>query len=296
MPPGLTRYPPGMLSYWKALFILVPVAAAATPPPTTPGPLTPLMAAAGVGTDPAFERVMAGEKQRPGHTAPTVLRQLLTSREVLRMSAEQGYAHKGGKHMLVWWFSELGFAGSVTEVRAGIEARLSESGFTRSPAEAGDSVSYSRTADGVTQHVDLRGPRGWTGGSREACGVELAWRVVQDTPAPPLTVAEVLTALPFLRDDRIDAPIWAGLAALPAAAVMLGGTWTRYYSLSAQLVAPADGGALRDTLVALLKSAGFEDGRAEDGRRNLERKRTGSFAQVFDPTPEGVRLHVQPES
>ena len=205
-------------------------------PVAEPAPITDiatLVGAAALGSDAAFSSVLAADKQRLDHTAPAALRDLLTSVDILRMSASQGLDYTDGVAGLVWYFNEIGIAGSEDDVIAAITDKLTGAGFAVGPPPSEHWNHFFQREDSQLRHeVMIEGPEGWTGGDREAAGVSLLWRVASRDPLPAPTFAEVVTALPYLVDDRIDASIYKALADLHVTSVTSGGTWTRYYSLS----------------------------------------------------------------
>lgn len=249
-----------------------------------------LLAAA--GTEPAFEELLAAHRHRTDFPAPEGLRRLLLGRQVLRFELSVAYRNAAGKSSLLWWLPEVGFPGGVDEVGAYVRKTLESGGLSCRPGP--DGLSCSARAAGMTQQVDVEGPRPWTGGKGPACGLRIRWSVDAPDRGPAPGVGALLARLPFLRDERVDPSLMAGLDALEARELSAGGTWSRYYSWDVRLVG---GPGLREKLAGLLRAAGFAAEGRERGYESFSRAATGSHALLYEAEADGsVRLSLQPES
>lgn len=260
--------------------------------PSSASDLQRLVLALELGSDDAFRAVLQADKQRSDHTAPEALRRLMTGREILRMDMGQGYRHEAGHHALSWWFSDVGMVGRSQQVGAYVDSALEAASLSRN---GDDPATFKGTTDAYETTVHLRGPHGWTGGSRQAAGIELMWSARSTTTSPQLTVSELLQVMPYFRDADIDAELYQELGDELLVGAALGGTWTRYYALSLELV---NRDALPARLVAMLERSGFErqdNADSDDGVRLL-RKHSGSHAQIGATKQGHVSLHIQPRS
>ena len=268
-----------------------------SPKPAADETVGRLLAGAQAGTDQAFQDFLGGHRHRADLPAPAGLRRLLLGRRVLRLEFGLAYRRSGTKAALDWWLAEAGFPGTVAEVGAYIQETLGGRGLAcrKSP----DGLSCSAQEKGTSQSVEIEGPRPWTGGRETACGVKIRWSATRQDTGPALSVQDVLAQLPALRDERVDPSLIAGLAPFTASELSIGGTWTRYYSWAVRISGgPAPGApGLRPKLSKLLQDAGFGAQGSERGYERFSRPKTGSYALLYEPDPDGsVSLSIQPES
>ncbi len=294
-----------------ALAIVVLIAACQPrPQPTAPAAPSPrgsetvarinsLLEAGQVGSDAPFKRLLASEKQRSDHRAPAGLRALLGGFEVLRMSMAQGIAHGEGRLDVSWFLAELGIVGEAKATNARIDRVLTEQGFQF--ASGGDRMRlYRKTTKSAEHEVAMEAAAPWVGGKRQACGTSVSWRIraLEKSPAPRLR--HTLAALPYLRDGRVSARLFDALADQRIERIDLGGTWTRYYTLSLNFAATdseSEATVLHGKVLAVLQAQGFEISKRSAAQIHLERGRSGSVAQLIGPDKRRrVRLHLQPQT
>lgn len=269
------------------------------PAPTFPAHIQALESAADVGTDEAFKTLLEAHKQRLDLEAPSHLRAFLTAAPLKRMRISRGYHHAKGEHVLSWFFAELAAPGSPEAILAAWQEVLGEQGLK--PSEEHAQGPFTRAfAGGLPgdrrEIARMEPPQPAVGGDEPWAGGMLDWSVSVAGAEPP-QLSEVLEALPYLADARVDAAWYEAMGAVPVSSVGLGGTWTKYYSLSVSFQPEEKAESVAAQAVEALVSVGFvvEDEGVEMTR--LKRASTGSFAQVYVPDALGrVQVHIQPES
>jgi|GEM_PF-4730648 hypothetical protein len=275
-----------------------------------PGSLETFVQAADLGSDDAFRQVLADEKQVMAHLGPADLRAALTARNILRMSIGQGFHHSEGRHQLVWWFSEIGLEGSERDVDDHLQSFFRDRGFRSSEPNgqwtsrylSGDGDPASAASGHLLTEVLIEGPRRWRGGRQRAAGISLAWTVTAGSTSVPPRLAQVVEALPMLKDPRIDASVYEALAGKPVIDLMFSGTWTRYYSTSITFLPDVSGEdtALTKEVTQVLGDAGFQLKEENGDKASFERQRDGDHAHaqlsIAKGTAGGVHLHIQPQS
>ena len=258
-----------------------------------------LLRAGEVASDAPFKRLLVTEKQRKNHRAPAALRALLGGFEILRMSMGQGVGHSDGRLDVTWFLAELGVAGEAAATDAQIDRTLTRLGFER--AAGGERMRlYRKTTPGAEHEVAMGASSDWDGGEKQACSTSISWRIraLDRSPAPALR--DAVAALPYLRDDRIPESFFKALADERIERIDLGGTWTRYYSLSLNFAAAASdkaAQALHGRVLLALQAQGLKIGKRSATKVDLGKGPRGAVAQLIGPDKRHrTRLHLQPQT
>jgi hypothetical protein len=253
--------------------------------------------AAALGSDARFIALLDAQGLKNDIKAPAKLRTFITSLSVVKTGMGAGYLFAIRRAALLWSTGDCVIAGTREQALQRILFLLKELGFSEEvkAREAGAPLLYTFEYEGITQTVTIAKPEDALMAGRAVSTTKILWKAEDTNVSTIMTLDALLSALPYLKEPRIDETLYREIGSRPVEMITLGGTSRNLYDWEVLIVPPEKqkkGSSLIAEMASLLEKLGYTKEGADPSKESFTRKSTGSAA-FLDKVAGSDKVHLR---